>query len=263
MKGFQNKKVVITGGSGGLGERIAWRVAENGGVPIIIARSQRNLEKVQREIRTKYNINSFWYQADLANNGEIEKVLHDVIKDQGTIHALVNNAGFGKFSLVEESNWEETQRMFQLNVFALIQGIEAILPHFRKNEAGHIINIGSQAGKIATPKSAAYAATKHAVLGYTNALRLEVEGTGIHVTSVNIGPMRTNFFETADPSGNYLLAVGKFMLDPDVVAKKIVRTLFKRRREINMPLWMEGGSRLYHLFPSLIEQMLRGQFNKK
>src|SRR5690606_5732016 len=90
-----------------------------------------------------------------------------------------------------------------------------------KRGSGHIINIASQAGKMATPKSAVYAATKFAVRGYSNALRLELRPFGIYVTTVNTGPMHTNFFNQADPTGSYLNKIARWVLDPQVVAKKV------------------------------------------
>src|SRR5690606_33540996 len=131
-----------------------------------------------------------------------------------------------------------------------------------KND-GHIVNIASQAGKISTPKSAVYASTKHAILGFTNALRQELMDKSIHVTAVNLGPVKTNFFSHADPEGSYQKNVGKYMLDPEKVAEKIANHLFTGKREINMPLWMDFGSRLYQLFPSMMEKALKKQFNKK
>ena len=79
---------------------------------------------------------------------------------------------------------------------------------------GHIINIASMAGKMATAKSTVYSATKFAVLGFSNALRLELKPLGVAVTTVNPGPIETNFFDKADPSGSYLEKVGQIVLEP-------------------------------------------------
>ena len=83
------------------------------------------------------------------------------------------------------------------------------------------------------------------------------------MTTVNLGPVKTNFFNVADPFGNYQQSVEKYMLDPNDVAEKIVKVLFTNKREINMPKWMDVGSRFYQVFPSLIERLLKSQFNKK
>lgn len=83
--------------------------------------------------------------------------------------------------------------MFDVNVLGLIACTQQVLPSMLATKGGHIINIASQAGKIATPKSSTYSATKHAVLGYSNSLRMEVAPQGVYITTVNPGPIETNF----------------------------------------------------------------------
>ncbi|WP_369413902.1 SDR family NAD(P)-dependent oxidoreductase [Aquibacillus saliphilus] len=257
------KNIIITGASGGLGKQIAFHVAKNGGNPVLVARQEEKLRKIQQELIDKYKVSCSYYSVDLTDLNKWELTLHQILSERKTIDALINNAGIGIFSLIEDSNWDDTERMMKLNVLSLIKGVQQILPHFLTHEKGHIVNIASIAGKISTPKSAVYGATKHAVIGFTNALRLEVASKGIQITTVNLGPVRTNFFKVADPSGSYQSSVDKFMLDPDQVAKRIVNSLFTNKREINLPYWMDIGSRLYQLFPSLIERVLQKQFNKK
>ena len=129
---------------------------------------------------------------------------------------------------------------------------------------GHIINIISQAGKIATPKTAAYAASKHALLGYTNALRLELMGSGVIVTSVNPGPMQTAFFDHADPGGHYQKALGTFWLtEPEALAASICAAFHRPVREINRPRLMEAAARLYPLAPRLGDWLTRRFFSRK
>ncbi|GAA0609308.1 SDR family oxidoreductase [Virgibacillus siamensis] len=257
------KKIIITGASSGIGERIAWQIAENGGVPIMVARSINKLKNLQMQIKKTYQINSYAYQADLLNQKELDNVINQIIAEHTQIHGLINNAGAGVFDYVRDMQWSDVERMFQLNVFALMRGTKCLLPHFMQYNEGHIVNVASQAGKIATPKAAAYAATKHAVLGFTNSLRLETADFNIHVTAINLGPVNTNFFASADPSGDYQKNIERFMLHPDKVAMKVVKALFTDKREINLPGWMELGSKLYHLFPQALERLLKKQFDKK
>lgn len=262
-KHVKNKKVIITGASGGIGERLAWQIAKNGGIPIMLARSIDKLEAIQRQISETFGIQASMYQVDLLDETKRNAVFEQIFVEHSCVHGLINNAGSGLFEYVEEMNWEEAKKMFEVNVFALIQGTQLVLTHFLSEGEGHIVNIASQAGKMATPKSSIYASTKHAVLGFTNALRMEVSDRNIAVTAVNLGPVRTNFFVDADPTGSYQVKVASFMLDPNRVAEKVVKHLFKKKREINMPGWMEFGSKLYTLFPAAMEFILKGQFNKK
>ncbi|MCJ0930938.1 SDR family oxidoreductase [Virgibacillus halodenitrificans] len=258
-----NKKIIVTGASSGIGEQIARHVALNGGIPILLARSKEKLDNLQHSIKRDYHINSPVYQINLIDVQEVKKLADRIIKEQEQVHGLINNAGLGYFKYIIDTSWQETEEMLFLNVNSVIKLTQLFLPHFIEYGQGHIINIASQAGKIATPKSAVYAATKHAVIGYTNGLRLETKAHHVYVTSINLGPVKTNFFRKADPEGNYQKSVEKYMLDPDYVAGRVVGVLFKRKREINLPVWMEMGSKLYQLFPGLMERLLKKQFNKK
>lgn len=98
---------------------------------------------------------------------------------------LVNNAGFGVFDEVQDIRMEDVRGMFDVNVIGLIACTKAVVPHMQKNRAGHIINIASQAAKMATPKSSVYAASKFAVRGFTDSLRMEMARFGVYVTAVH------------------------------------------------------------------------------
>lgn len=259
---LKNQKIIITGASGGLGERFAWHIASNGGIPIMIARSYDTLIKHQEHILETFGIKAFVYESDLlTSNGQ--EIFNEIIEEHGQIAGLINNAGMGMFDSILDADLNDTRKMFELNVFAVMKAVELIYPHFIKQGKGHIVNITSQAGKIATPKSSSYVSSKHAIFGYSNVLRQEAVHYGINVMTVNLGPVATNFFTLADPSGDYVRNIAKYMLDPDVVAKKVVKQLMRKKREINMPWWMDFGSKLYAIAPSLMEKVLKSQFNKK
>ncbi|WP_028783118.1 SDR family NAD(P)-dependent oxidoreductase [Thalassobacillus devorans] len=259
----KNKNVLVTGASGGIGQFIAIHVAMNGGTPILIARSSDKLKVTADILKNKYHVACHWHQADLSKEEEWKAVSDHIFTEHDRIDALINNAGLGVFEYFADTKWEDINRMIQVNITALLRVTHQVLPHMIAHVNGHIVNIASQSGKMATPKSAVYAATKHAVLGFTNALRMETADHGIYVTGVNLGPVRTDFFAQADPSGNYQRAVEPWMLDANQVAKRIVNQLFKKKREINLPAWMEAGSKLHYQFPGLTEKMLHKQFNKK
>src|SRR5690606_13325587 len=108
--------------------------------------------------------------------------------------------------------------------------------------SGAIVNIASIAGKMATAKSAAYSATKHAVLGFTNALRQELHGTGVRVMAVNPGPVATGFFDVADPGGEYANRVSRFMVTPERVARAALDGLARGKAEVNVPSWLGAAA---------------------
>ncbi|KGX85995.1 SDR family NAD(P)-dependent oxidoreductase [Pontibacillus litoralis] len=259
QKRIAGKKVVITGASSGIGARIAWHVAEAGGVPILLARRREKLAEIANALTGE----SYVYACDIADVQAIQETFRIIIQEHGTIDALINNAGFGMFETVYDMDMKHFRAMFDVNVLGLIQCVKEVLPSMMERREGHIVHIASQAGKMATPKSAGYASTKHAVLGFTNALRMELKPHHVHVTAVNLGPVRTNFFDTADPQGTYQQSVERYMLDPDKVAERVVKHLFTSKREINMPGWMELGAKVYQLMPGVMEKVLGKQFARK
>ncbi|WP_077621655.1 SDR family NAD(P)-dependent oxidoreductase [Sediminibacillus massiliensis] len=263
MKQIAGKKILVTGASGGLGRAIVWQIAALGGIPLLVARSENKLRALHDEIFNRFGIVGEYFAVDITNSADWESTLDLITEKHQLIDGLINNAGIGFFRLVGETEMTEAESMFRLNVLSMIQATQHFLPQFIENKSGHIINIGSQAGKISTPKSAVYGATKHAVIGFSNALRLETAEQGVIVTTVNLGPVQTGFFDSADPSGNYQKSVEKYMLDPEKVAEKIVKHLFTKKREINLPRWMELGSKMYQFAPRFMEKVLNRQFHKK
>lgn len=261
---LRNKTVLITGASGGLGERIARQCAENGANLILLARNFENLKKLKEELANySSSIKIEIYQADVGDTAELKNIYEEMKLKDITIDVLVNNAGFGMFKTVLETSLEETKNMFQVNVLGLITMTKLVLPDMIQQGSGHIINIASQAGKISTPKSAVYSATKKAVLGFSDSLRMEVKNSDIYITTVNPGPIATNFFHIADESGDYLKNVERWVLKPDDVARKVVDKMFTNTREINLPKLMNAGSKMYMIFPGLVEFLGKKAFFSK
>ena len=260
---IQGKTVMITGASGGLGEQIARLSGKSGANLVLLARNEQKLEKLKGDLEAKYPIKVWTIGADVGNKEALEGALAKIDEQVDTIDILVNNAGFGKFKTVLDLDLLDAENMFKVNVLGLVMITKWILPKMVEKKQGHIINIASMAGKIATPKSAVYAATKGAVLSFSDSLRMEVKDHGVFVTTVNPGPIATNFFDVADDTGTYLKNVGRWVLKPEFVAEKVVAKMMSNTREINLPKVMELGSRLYRLSPSLVEKIGKKAFFKK
>ncbi|WP_422392740.1 SDR family NAD(P)-dependent oxidoreductase [Mesobacillus harenae] len=260
---LQGKNIIITGASGGIGAEIARECAQKGANLVLLARSIDKLEDLRTELLSKTSITVDVYKLDVSDTNAVKAVFTDILAKLGHIDILVNNAGFGVFREAHETTIDEIKSMFNVNVIGLMACTSMVVPGMRERRTGHIINIASQAGKIATPKSSVYSATKHAVLGYSNSLRMELNDWNIHVTSVNPGPIATNFFNIADEQGTYVKNIQRFMLQPEYVASRVVDRMLTRTREINLPRWMNAGSVAYNLFPRLFERLGKGAFNKK
>ena len=254
------KTLLITGASAGLGAAIARHAAACGHCLLLTARRAEALQQVADSCRQAGAAEVTTYPLDLADSAAVATWLAAL----PPVEVLINNAGFGLFKEATACNDAENSAMLRLNVLAAMQISAALLPPMQARGSGQLIFIASQAGKIATPKAAVYAASKHALLGYANALRLELRGSGITVTTVNPGPMATPFFDTADPGGSYQEKLGRFwLLDPERIAALTVAAIGKNVREINRPRLMEAAARLYPLAPGLGDWLTTKFFNRK
>jgi short-subunit dehydrogenase len=263
MKTLNNKVIVITGASSGLGSILADLVVRYGGVPVLIARSEEKLAQVATGIREKYGVSVSYYVADVSNLNQIIHVFKAIASSHTSIDVLINNAGYGVFRSFIDAPVEEFEDMMKVNYLGTVYCTKQILLYMLKQKQGHIINVASQAGKVGSAKSTAYSASKHAVLGFTNSLRFELKQHHIHVSAVNPGPVRTPFFAIADRSGQYVKNISKYMLDPHDVAEQIIHLIMRPTRELNLPWWMNLGSHLFTLFPTLMEKIMSRKLNQK
>lgn len=257
---IKDKIVVITGASSGLGSELGRQFAQKGATVVLLARNKEKLDELERQILIEGG--SAWSTVlDITHPEAVDSVFREIQKRFEKIDILINCAGLGNFQLFNEMKFDSMKRMFAVNVMGLIACTRAALPLMLQSKQGHLVNIASIAGKITTPKSVVYGATKHAVIGFSDGLRMELEHEGIRVTVVNPGPIRTPFLKFADPSGNYAKKAGRYMLDPRSVAEKILKAVEQNKREINLPRYMGIGAKLYQIFPGFFEKVF-GTFLK-
>jgi short-subunit dehydrogenase len=178
-----NKVTVITGASSGIGAALAQELAREGHHLVLAARREDRLTALERELRAT-GATVLAVRCDVTKRDEAEVLIHRAAREFGRIDVLVNNAGRGHFSSVEDTTDEMIESMFAVNVYALWHTTRPALKYMRAQGAGHIINVASIAGKIAFPYNSAYVAAKHACVGFTHALRLELVETGIHASVV-------------------------------------------------------------------------------
>jgi len=130
---------------------------------------------------------------DITDDEQINKAVERILSEQGQIDVLINNAGYAVYGAVEQVSIEDAGRQFDVNMFGLATLTQKILPHMRKQGAGHIINITSIGGKVYTPLGAWYHATKHALEGWSDCLRVETASFGIKVSIIEPGAIETEF----------------------------------------------------------------------
>lgn len=252
-------KILITGASGGLGQALVKEFATIDNALYLVARDEEKLKQlVQKYEGTCQHID--YVVADLSQESSYEIVCAFV---DGQVDVVVHNAGYGVFQHAEEFSTDMVKNMFAVNVLAPLNITQRLLKQFYTQQSGHIIFIASQASKMVTPKSSIYSSTKFALRGYANGLRLEAKKHGVHVMTVNPGPIDTDFFDIADKKGDYKQSVSSMMLDAQYVAQAIYQGMKKKKREINLPTWMELASRFTALFPISAEYIISKFGDKK
>ena len=183
------KTWLITGCSSGLGRAFAQEVLKNGYNAVI---TSRNPEDIQNIIKN-YPETALGLALDVTNKEQVEEVVNQAIKKFGSIDVLINNAGHGYRSAVEEADESHVNELFNTNFFGTVNMIKAVLPIMRKQKSGTIFNISSIAGRFSNPGSGYYSATKFAVEGMSDALKKEVALLGIRVIVIEPGAFRTDF----------------------------------------------------------------------
>ncbi|AJY73627.1 SDR family NAD(P)-dependent oxidoreductase [Paenibacillus beijingensis] len=256
---IKDKVIMITGASSGIGALTARKLAQRGAVPVLCARSLEKLEQASAAIAGSHGR----YVLDVTDEKGVNETVAQIMKRYGRIDALINNAGFGRFKPFMDAPIGDFSEMMNTNYMGIVRCTKAVLPHMAARGQGHIVNIASMAGKIGTPKSTGYTASKHAVLGLTNALRHELRGSGVFVSAVNPGPIDTPFFEQADPSGSYVRNVKRFMMTPDKVADRIAGIIERPRAELDLPWLAAAGIKLYQLFPRLADRIAGPMLDRK
>ena len=185
---MKNKVWLITGASQGLGLTMVKYLLGKNQTVIITTRDKNRFDHTLSE-----NPNLAVYELDLTDEENVKNTIEDVIVKYARIDVLINNAGYGFVGAIEETSANEAERAIAVNVHATLRMTRLILPHMRKRESGHIINLSSIAGLIGSPGWGIYNASKFAIEGLTEALYHEVINLGIKVTMIEPGAIRTNF----------------------------------------------------------------------
>ena len=178
--------ILVTGASSGIGKATAEKLIEEGHTVYGAARRVERMEDLVRQGGHALSV-------DVTQHDTIRAAVAQVLEEQGRLDVLVNNAGYAVYGAVEDTTVEDARRQFEVNVFGLAEMTKAVLPTMRQQKSGCIINITSMGGKIYTPLGAWYHATKHALEGWSDCLRLELAPFGIKVVVIEPGAIQTEF----------------------------------------------------------------------
>lgn len=182
------KVILITGASSGMGKVTAKDLIKSGHTVYCAARRIDQMKDLE-------NIGGHLLELDVSNDEQMLKGVNQIIEEQGRVDVLWNNAGFGLYGSVEETSIDDARYQFEVNLFGMARLTQLIVPYMRDKQSGTIINTSSIGGKIYAPLGAWYHASKHAVEGYSDCLRLELEPKGINVVVLEPGAIKTEFPE--------------------------------------------------------------------
>ena len=180
------RSVLVTGASSGIGLATAHQLLDRGWRVFAAARRQEAMDSLKRS-------GAVVLPLDLADSRSRQQLADTIHAEVGALHALVNNAGFGDVGPVETMDLDRARALFEVNVFGLVGLTQLLLPPMRERRRGRIVNLSSIAGRFVTPGAGWYGASKHALEGISDALRLELHQFGVQVVLVEPGLIRTGF----------------------------------------------------------------------
>ena len=257
---YQNKVVVITGASSGIGEATAIEFAKKGANIVLVSRREEKLLDVEKKL-SKFNITSLVIPCDVSKKSEVEQMTKSVIEKFNRIDVLVNNAGFAIYGYVKDLSIEDIESQMATNYFGMIYCTKNFLPKMIEQNFGHIVNVASVAGSFGLPGIASYCASKFAMLGFSEGLKHELKGTNVGITVVSPIMVKTNFFD--HPSFETMPKNSSTALNSKTVAKAILKASNSSRLEIIVPSVVRGAVWLKHTIPYLINPILGSSFRKQ
>ncbi|HEY2020221.1 SDR family oxidoreductase [Paraburkholderia sp.] len=256
LKPVERQTIVITGATSGIGLATARLAARRGARLFLIARSEGDLRELAAEL-AKRGAQVDYAVADVADLPQLKVAVERAVERFGGFDTWVNNAGVSVYGRLADVPVDDQRQLFETNFWGVVNGSLAALPYL-KRRGGALINVGSELSDLAVPLQGAYVASKHAVKGYTNALRLELmdEGAPVSVTLIKPAGIHTQFVEHAR---NYLDFEPKLPAPeyaPDVVAKAILHAAQYPQRDVFVGGASRGMSAFARQTPSLFDRVV-------
>ncbi|MCB4757624.1 MAG: SDR family oxidoreductase [Elusimicrobia bacterium] len=248
MRMLEGRFAVITGANQGLGKAIAQAYVDAGASVYICARGKELLEQTRDELirRAAGHQQVFCARADVAESGEIADFFEKVFLEFPQLDILVNNAGiYGPKGFIEEVDWDEWIKAIQINLYGVVLACRAVLPHFKKNGYGKIINLSGGGATNPLPRISAYAASKAAVARFSETLAEELRGSGIDVNLIAPGALNTKLMQEVIDAG------------PEKVGEEFYNKTLKQQIEGGTPL--EKGANLAVFLGSSLSDGITGK----
>lgn len=256
MTSIKGRVVVVTGASSGLGRAGAIELAKAGAIVVLAARRPVALEETARECRAVGG-GAMVVVTDVTIEDSVKQLASTTLERYGRIDAWVNNAGVTTFGLLETTPFEPHRRVFETNVYGAIFGARAVLPIFRRQGTGVLINVASTLAKVGQPFVPSYVISKFALRGLSEALRSELaEYPDVHVCTLMPYAMNTQHFESAPNFVGRAAHALPPAVSPLAAARAMVGLVRRPHRERHVPSITLVGLALHQLFPRTVERLV-------
>lgn len=253
---LKDSRVLLTGAAGGIGAATALQLARAGAQLVVADRTEASLQKLCAEIGT-HGGRAQPVVADLASSAGRQALAEETTRQLGGVDLLVNIAGLLDFTPFEVEDPAAIERLMQVNLIAPIQLTRLLLPGMLKQDHGRVVNVGSTFGSIAFPYFAVYSSSKFGLRGFSQALRRELDGSGVGVTYIAPRATRTPLNSSAVVRMNKALKVA--MDPPEQAAAAIIRAIEQERAEVYLGWPEKLFVRLNAILPGLVDGVLRKQ----
>lgn len=260
MKTLRGKVAVVTGGASGIGRATAIRLANDGCDVAIADVNEVGMEETAKSVRG-LGKKASTHKIDVSKKEQMQRLVDETLAAHGRVHVVVNNAGVAVSQTIAEHDLNDFEWVVGINFWGVVYGSKFFLPHLVAGGDGHIVNISSMFGLIGLPTQSAYCATKFAVRGFTEALRAELDGTGVGATSVHPGGINTNIVKSgrfADQESKKRSE--KFFetktVPPEVVADGISRAILKNKPRLLVTKETYVVDALKRIAPSLTDRLV-------
>lgn len=257
---FQNKVIVVTGASSGIGAASCAEFAKRGATLVLVARRREKLDSLQEQL-AKYGVTTMVVACDVSQKAQVEEMCKSVIERFGRIDVLVNNAGFAIYGPVSDLTVDEIESHMATNYFGMVYCTKNFLPKMLEQRSGHIVNVASVAASFGLPGIASYCASKFAMLGFSEGLSHELRGTGVGITVVSPIMVRTSFFDHR--SFKSMPKYSPTALSAETVARAVVSAASSRRLEVIVPSLVRLAVWAKHTMPYVINPIIGAAFRRQ
>jgi short-subunit dehydrogenase len=261
MASVSNRVIWITGASSGIGEALAYELAKKNAKLILSARRKEELERVKGNCKKESQVNIRILPLDLTETSTLQLTTQAAVQIFGHIDILVNNGGISQRSLIKDTALEVDKKLMDVNYFGAVALTKFLLPHFIQRKGGHFVVVTSLTGKFGTPYRSGYAASKHALHGFFDAVRAEHYADHVSVTMICPGFIHTPITYaalTGDGTPLNKMDEAQYRGKPaEWCAKKIVSAIEKKKEEVYIGGKEVWGAYIKRFFPKLFSRMIR------